>query len=84
LPSSTRSNTSFTAPPSTDALFTRGRDTDGSTVTVTVSVWVLVPSLTVSENVRSVELLTDGAMNAGVAEVASSSVTLGPPVCVHA
>ena len=43
-----------------------------------------VPSLTVSENVRSVELDTDGARNAGVAEVASSSATAGPPVCVHA
>ena len=66
--------------PSTFALFTR----DGSTVTVTVSSLVVVPSLTVSEKVRSVWVLTDGAMNAGVDELASSSITVGPAVCDHA
>ena len=67
--------------PSTFAPTTR----DGSTVTVTVSVVrTSVASPSVSENVRSVELLTEGAVNAGVAEVASSSVTAGPAVCVHA
>ena len=57
---------------------------DGSTVTVTVSLVVTVPSLTVSENVRAVELLTGGAMNTGVADVASSSATFGPAVWVQA
>ena len=53
-------------------------------MTVTVSVSLFVPSLTVSEKVRAVELLTDGAMNVGVAEAASSSATVGPAVCVQA
>ena len=78
--SSVVSKVTLSSSPSTFALFTR----DGSTVTVTVSVRVFVPSLTVSENVRAVELRTEGAMNAGVAEVASSSATFGPPVCVQA
>ena len=75
------SKVTVSASSSTDALTTR----DGSTVTVTVSASVTcVPCWTVSENVRSVWLLTDGAVNAGVAEAASSSVTGGPPVCVQA
>ena len=78
--SSALSKVTVSAVPSTVALTTR----DGSTVTVTVSASLYVPASTVSENVRSVELLTEGAMNAGVADDASSSVTTGPPVCVHA
>ena len=78
--SSVVSKVTLSSSPSTFALFTR----DGSTVTVTVSVSVFVPSRTVSENVRAVELRTDGAMNAGVAEVASTSATVVPPVCVQA
>ena len=78
--SSAVSKVTLSSSPSTFALFTR----DGSTVTVTVSVGGFIASPTASEKVRGVELVTDGAMNAGVAEVASSSVTVGPRVCVHA
>ena len=78
--SSAASKVTLSSSPSTDALFTR----DGRTLTVTVSVSLFVPSRTASENVRSVRLRTDGAMNAGVAEVGSSSATVGPAVCVQA
>ena len=78
--SSALSKVTVSAVPSTVAPTTR----DGSTVTVTVSVALYSPTSTVSENVRSVELLTEGAVNAGVADVASSSVTVVPLVCVHA
>ena len=78
--SSALSKVTVSAVPFTVAPTTR----DGSTVTVTVSVALYVPAETVSENVRSVELLTEGAVNAGVAEAASSSVTVVPPVCAHA
>ena len=78
--SSAVSKVAVSVDPSTDALVIR----DGSTVTVTVSRTNSVPSLTVSENVRSVELATEGAMNAGVAEAASSSAAAGPAVCLQA
>ena len=79
--SSAISKVTVSADPFTDALAIR----DGSTVTVTVSASLKsVPFLTVSENVKSVWLCTDGAMNTGFAAVASSSATLGPAVCVQA
>ena len=53
-------------------------------MTVTVSVESADPLATVSENVSSVRVVTTGAVNAGVAVVALSSVTVGPAVCVHA
>ena len=43
-----------------------------------------VSSETLSENVRAVGLVTTGAVNAGVADAAPSSVTVGPAVWVHA
>ena len=55
----------------------------GRTRTVTVSAGLPnVPSLTLSENTRSVR--TEGAVNDGVAVAAPASVTACPPVCVQA
>ena len=78
--SSAVSKVTTSSSPSTVARVTRV----GSTVTVTVSVTLIVPSLNVSEKVRSVRLLTGGATNTGVGEVVSSSATVGPAVCVQA
>ena len=55
----------------------------GRTRTVTASATLsCVPSLTVSENTRSVR--TEGAVKDGAAEAASSSATVSPAVCVQA
>ena len=50
------------------------------TVIVTVSEDVLVPSLTCNSKVMSLFDKPSGAVTLGVAELGSSSVTLGPPV----
>ena len=57
---------------------------DFSTVTVTVSVADDVPSFTVNSNTKLVEPATPGATNTGLAVLAPTSPTAGPPVCFHA
>jgi len=54
----------------------------GRTRTVTVSAGLSAPSLTVSENTRSVR--TVGAVKVGACAVVLLSITVSPPVCVQA
>src|SRR3989442_11959511 len=69
-----------------------GADTDAIgawltlfTVTVVVAAALVTrPSLTVTEKVRRVVVVTCGAVKSGEAAVALLSVTAGPPVCVQA
>ena len=57
----------------------------GATVTVTVSVSLAVPSLTVRVNTRLVFAVTVGAVNVGEAVAAPVRFTAGVPlVCAHA
>ena len=79
--SSAMSNSAVSVAPFTVAPVICG----GCTVTVTESGGLEdVPSFTVSENTRFVALGTPGGMNTGFAVRAPTSVTAGPPVCVHA
>ena len=54
------------------------------TVTVTSSVALSEPSLTVNRNVSAVLTVTSGAVNVGDAALVLLSVTVGPAVCVQA
>ena len=53
------------------------------TVTVTSSVALSEPSLTVNRNVSTVLTVTSGAVNVGDAAVVLLSVAAGPAVCSH-
>jgi hypothetical protein len=59
-------------------------DPTGLTFTMVVALACSPPlSVTVSEKVRAVAVVTEGAVKVGLTADVLDKVTAGPPVCVH-